>query len=293
MFILVSDKNLICGFVYVPPYTSPFSVSENFDSLENEIGELKELRVSNLLLMGDFNAKTRDMDDRLLLSKHDMFYDLSEDSGTPSGIRASQDMHSTDLYGKKLIQLCITLGINIVNGRVGHDRGIGGFTTKNHSIIDYMLASPELFSHFEGFEIHEFNTVLSDVHAPLSLELKCKKLAKTKTISKIVPKPKWDPEKKTLFIENFQCAELEQVKTKLEYIANSQQFEKISEIILDLNTIFENAKVKSFPVKCFNFSKKIPGMIVHLTGQRKITVQQEKGKINKLVQHMESFLKSC
>ena len=30
-------------------------------------------------------------------------------------------MHNTDSYGKKIIQLCITLGINIVNGRVGHD----------------------------------------------------------------------------------------------------------------------------------------------------------------------------
>ena len=31
--ILVSEKNLICGFVYVPPHTSPFSASENFDTL--------------------------------------------------------------------------------------------------------------------------------------------------------------------------------------------------------------------------------------------------------------------
>ena len=55
------------------------------------------------------------MEDRLLLNKYDIFSDLAEDSCTPIGKRSSQDMHNPDLYGKKLIQLCITLGINIVN----------------------------------------------------------------------------------------------------------------------------------------------------------------------------------
>ena len=254
--ILVGEKHLLCGFVYVPPHTSPFSITENFDVLENEIGDFKDLRASNLLLMGDFNAKIKDMEDRLLLNKHDIFSDLAEDSCTPIVKRSSQDMHNPDLYGKKLIQLCITLGINIVNGRVGIDKDIGKFTTKNCSVIDYAMASPELFSHFEGFEIQEFNTVLSDVHAPLSLALKCQKFTNNGSKIKIVPKPKWDPAKKTAFIENFQCAELDNVKAKLEDFDNFEQSGKIEEILLDINTIFENAKVKSFPIKCLNFSKK-------------------------------------
>ena len=254
--ILESERNLICGFVYVPPHTSPFSASENFDILENEIGNLKDCRVSDLLLIGDFNSKTRDMEDRLSLNKHDVFFDLEEDCGISIGKRSSQDMHPVDKYGKKLIQLCVTLGINIVNGRAGRDAGIGKFTTRNNSVIDYALASPDLFSYIEGFEIQEFNTVLSDVHAPLSLELKCKKIATSEPKIKISPKPKWDPAKKPVFVENLHCAELDLVKEKLDSVLNSQQFEKISEVILDLNTVFENAKINSFPVKCFNFPKK-------------------------------------
>ena len=71
--ILESEKDLICGFVYVPPHTSPFSVSENFDTLENELGEIRELKVSNLLLFGDFNAKTRDIEDCLSVNNYDAF----------------------------------------------------------------------------------------------------------------------------------------------------------------------------------------------------------------------------
>merc|ERR1711867_109209 len=118
-------------------------------------------------------------------------------------------MHPVDKYGKKLIQLCVTLGINIVNGRAERDAGIGKFTTRNNSVIDYALASPDLFSYIQGFEIQEFNTVLSDVHAPLSLELKCKKIATSEPKIKISPKPKWDPAKKSVFVENLHCAELD------------------------------------------------------------------------------------
>ena len=43
---------------------------------------------------------------------------------------------------------------------------------------------------------------------------------------------------------------------KLNNIVISVEYEKISEVILDLNKVFENAKSKSFPVRCYNFSKK-------------------------------------
>ena len=146
--------------MYPLPHTSPFSVSENFDSLENELGEIKELKVSNLLLFGDFNAKTQNSSDCLTLNSYDAFFDLEEDQGVFIGKRASQDLHEIDMYGRKLIQLCITTGTNIVNGRVGRDKGIGKFTTKNQSTIDYCLASPQLFPQFVDFEIQEFNSLI-------------------------------------------------------------------------------------------------------------------------------------
>ena len=80
--------------------------------------------------MGDFNGKVKDMKDRLLFNKNDIYSDLAQDSCTLIEKRSSQDMQSPDSYGKRLIQLCITLGINIVNGRVGIDRDIGKFTNQ-------------------------------------------------------------------------------------------------------------------------------------------------------------------
>ena len=58
------------------------------------------------------------------------------------------------------------------------------------------------------------------------------------------------------FLENFQSDELEKVKEKLENICHLNAFEKISDVILDLNNVFEDTRLKSFPVKQFKFNKK-------------------------------------
>jgi len=41
--------------------------------------------------------------------------------------RISQDK-SVNMHGRQLVDICVNTGLQIVNGRVGADRGIGSFT---------------------------------------------------------------------------------------------------------------------------------------------------------------------
>ena len=62
----------------------------------------------------------------------------------------------TNKHGIQLIELCKAVGLLIINGRVGKDKGIGGFTrvdTTGRSTVDYMICNPELLSTIYDFMI--------------------------------------------------------------------------------------------------------------------------------------------
>jgi hypothetical protein len=48
---------------------------------------------------------------------------------------------------------------------------IGRFTSRNASVVDYCITSPELLKLFFDFDILESSKLFSDVHAPLQILL--------------------------------------------------------------------------------------------------------------------------
>ena len=50
-------------------------------------------------------------------------------------IRHTQD-NTINRYGQRLIKLCKSVNICILNGRTGQDKYIGQFTSKNSSVVD-------------------------------------------------------------------------------------------------------------------------------------------------------------
>ena len=81
----------------------------------------------------------------------------------------------TNKHGIQLIELCKAVGLLIINGRVGKDKGIGGFTrvdTTGRSTVDYMICNPELLSTIYDFMI-EPKFPESD-HCGLSIQIHCK-----------------------------------------------------------------------------------------------------------------------
>ena len=87
----------------------------------------------------------------------------------------------------------------IANGRVGDDKGIDKVTYKNTSTVDYGIATYQLFKYINNFKVHEFNSLYSDVHSAISLNitsntgLSCEGITHPTNNSKEVLN-KWDPD---------------------------------------------------------------------------------------------------
>ena len=90
-------------------------------------------------------------------------------------LRNSQDDSYLYTRGKKLLDLCITTRIRILNGRTIGD-SIGQFTCHKHngsSMIDYAIVSEEMLSSIMYFYVNPFFGHLSD-HCCISWGIKSK-----------------------------------------------------------------------------------------------------------------------
>ena len=146
--------------------------------------KLKILLLNNnhVCLLGDFNAHTStlkeyvDMNKDVLDNCNVTVDDISSNNAdilVSCNIplcRSSQDLHRTDRYGRRLLQLCGNCDLFFVNGRVGADQGIGR-TTCNQSVLDYAIVSPNMFKVISDFNILDFDPILRDIHSPVSLSL--------------------------------------------------------------------------------------------------------------------------
>ena len=150
--ILSSSLDLICGCVYIPPSGSLYAKPDDFETLQTELLEIRLHKNCNILLLGDFNAKTKTLPDFIETDKFDSSLFYSDDAEHVDTTRYNQDLHEPDDYGHNLINLCKVQNLLIVNGRLGKDHGLGKFTTRNNSLIDYCLASPELFKEINIFD---------------------------------------------------------------------------------------------------------------------------------------------
>ena len=174
--------SFIIGAVYLPCEGSIHYSQEVFDNLCTDIVNIKSKYDAPLCLLGDFNARTGLLDDFLDV---DNFVDQSS-LGACDG-----DLDNTDILnsrsnsdavvnnsGKKVIEMCQSFDLRIVNGRVGSDQNIGKYTCFNKnggcSAIDYAILSKRLFPLVQDFNVDVFDRCLSDVHCPIMLTLQFK-----------------------------------------------------------------------------------------------------------------------
>ena len=281
---LNSPKDLICGCTYIPPFTSLYNDKKSFENLEAEIIQLPGLDLSDLIIFGDLNAKTKTEKDFIDFDKYDFFSESEEIFSKSCSLnRENRDTHDLDLHGKKLIDFCKTLKLRIVNGRVGEDKGIGQFTTRNNSVVDYCLAPSHFFSNFLSFEIHEFNPLFSDVHCPITFELEAninKDVENFKHFTK--PRSKWDPTKLDEYVKNFKQMNLVDIENKSTNLSIESSPESLKDIIVSINKIFKETKFKTFPPKEIRLKKKKPWYDISLQRAKKnfCTARKRKPKTN-------------
>ena len=124
--ILETEKNVVLSAIYIPPAGTAYSSEDDFELIEQMLHDRQVLN-KNIILTGDFNAKTKNECDYLTLNAHDAFDNLEGifDQNVIKTERKNQDTHAVDLFGRKLLNLCKISSLQIVNGRLGPDGGGG------------------------------------------------------------------------------------------------------------------------------------------------------------------------
>ena len=129
-------QNILLCVVYIPPESSPYSSMDMFDDLENQFLESEMFcNGAEICMLGDFNGRTAQLSDLLEKDDHvDRVSSVSEmldclnnavcDLPDVELKRCSSDS-CTNNYGYRLVDMCKNMGVVIVNGRFGADRGVG------------------------------------------------------------------------------------------------------------------------------------------------------------------------
>ena len=178
-------EDLIFGAIYIPPENSRFFNNDDLNEFEQEISHYS-CNNNFVMLAGDTNSRTGSMKDfvstdrftnELLNIDEDIQSDLDkytilENLSIPL-TRYSRDK-KTNTHGHRLIQICQSNNIFIVNGRIYNDKELGKFTFRDKSVIDYVLSTAEWFRYYSNFEIIETDSLHSDWHSVIVWEFKCK-----------------------------------------------------------------------------------------------------------------------
>ena len=140
--------------------------------------------VTPVCLIGDFNSRTSTLyetfDNKDRIAQH---FGLCSIDKSPELIETLHEYGNLQRYnmdkiidssGLNLIDMCKIHDLCILNGRFGKDKNIGTYTCYTHngaSCIDYVLMSCSLLTHINDFKVHDFDSLLSDTHCPISLSL--------------------------------------------------------------------------------------------------------------------------
>ena len=142
-----------------------------FELLQTDITQFQD--IGKVVICGDLNARVGQTRSDYIVYDRVVDYidngDYIPDNPPP---RASMDS-STNSHGLKLIDLCRSTSMRIVNGRLHSDLS-GSFTYANRmgsSVIDYLLVHENDFYIINDFRVGHFNE-WSD-HAPLLYEVRC------------------------------------------------------------------------------------------------------------------------
>ena len=133
------DNDVLLGCVYIPPEGSKYSNSEAFDEIESDLVSLVKKTDMHPFLIGDFNAKTSNLNDFIIPDDTLLeFFQLDDDVDILSYMldyenlktynvplqRVTQCSCQPNSYGYKLLNCCKKLNLYIANSRIGLDKNL-------------------------------------------------------------------------------------------------------------------------------------------------------------------------
>ena len=225
------DQDIIFGAVYLPPSDSRFNTP---DELENFEIEITNMCVSQkyVILMGDFNSRTGNKQDFLdadnfladLFHFDDAMQQFFDISSILEQYKFSKNRKSKDSVvnneGNRLLDICKSNNLIILNGRCGQDKETGAYTFKSISVIDYTIASTEVLKYIDCFAVRTLDPIFSDGHALLSTTLQFKskqyEIPKANKHPKGSQRPKWSENKSAQFSRNISNEQVNDIKMYIE-----------------------------------------------------------------------------
>ncbi|ESO86614.1 hypothetical protein LOTGIDRAFT_166878 [Lottia gigantea] len=155
-----ANKNVILVFTYVSPEGSNYylgNLISTLDILENIRSVAQaDYPDANLILAGDFNARTGTIPDYAVsdsvnhLPQLENVYNVDKFELPRNNLDAIENN-----FGRKLINMCKLFGVHILNGRKNGDIN-GNFTCTTNggrSVVDYIAVSSDLFPHITDFKV--------------------------------------------------------------------------------------------------------------------------------------------
>ena len=132
--------------------------------------------------------------------------------------RKSMD-HRKNYFGNLLLEFCKYNNIFICNGRMCNDKGVGKFTSKDASVVDYVIGSISFLKLVQNFSVLDSSKLFSDIHTPLFLKVTCAEKPNDVTQKDETPGTEkikqWDNEKLKSFVENIDQVQVNDILSQL------------------------------------------------------------------------------
>ena len=167
------NEDAYVGIIYFPPENSSREKRIKVDHFENLMDKVTKIDSNNIILVGDFNARTKDLSDTLGDDENDVSIPHLISSKVKY-IRTNQD-GKANRYGKKLVDFCMKTSSFIANGRTLGDLQ-GKFTCYAHngtSTVDYAVISETMYTYITKFFVS--TPKYKSDHCMLELEIKLPK----------------------------------------------------------------------------------------------------------------------
>lgn len=169
------DEDLYVCVAYIPPENSSYYKVRNQDTLSYIENDLRKYSVlGKTLLFWDLNARTGMQPDFISDDGDLEFEEFSYISDQEILPRRSTDTGTVCTRGRKLLDLCISARLRILNGRcIGDSQS--QYTCHKYggsSVVDYLLSCEENLKRIVYFKVLPFAGQLSD-HCCISWAMKC------------------------------------------------------------------------------------------------------------------------
>lgn len=242
-----TERDIFLGTVYFSPKI--YETTNKLDYINDLENDLVNFSSDNeCILMGDFNARTGNQQDTIEINKvlESENLDQSHSLCTPHVKQRNSEDIISDNRGNKIIELCSSFEMSIINGRKIGD-SFGRKTCYNwngSSVVDYVISSNNLFDTIRYFYISSLFPTFS-IHCPLSFGLNFKTMFsrcsnhETNT-HQITYKYKWSETANGSFLKtlksDFLLSKVNILKTDIE--ANSDSTQQLLEKV---NSLFDFA----------------------------------------------------